>query len=51
VLLVGAPPAAELLVDVFGEVDRLIAFGGPVALSEELLAATAQPAGPERDCG
>lgn len=50
-LLVGGFAAKEFLVDVFGEVDQLVAFGGPAALPRDLLAATAQPAGPEQDCG
>jgi len=51
-LLVGGFAAKEFLVEVFDEVEELVAFGGPVALSREVLAATARPAGPEeRACG
>jgi len=51
-LLVGGFAAKDFLIEVFDEVEELVAFGGPAALSREVLAATAQPAGPEeRACG
>lgn len=45
----GAP--ADFLIDSFAAIDNLVAFGGAVALGDDVLAATAQPAGPRGDCG